>query len=105
MSKRIEHTSADGVEHWAVIGDRPLDWGSRNRIRSASDKDFWLDFAPALVTASVTSWGEEGHCKDADAWGPVDAEFSDMVFQACLDLWKAKKAEAEIDPTVGPSES
>jgi len=97
---RIEHNG-----HWAELGDKPLTWGERNSLRSASSKDFFVDFAPALVTQAVASWGEPGDCKDPLAWGPVDPEFGDKVFQAALDLWKAKVGDDSTDPTEQPSES
>lgn len=92
--------------HWAELSEKPLTWGDRNALRSAASKDFFVDFAPALVTKTVTTWGESGDPTDPAAWEPVDPEFGDAVFAAALKLWKGKETEASPNPpSEQPSES
>lgn len=90
---------------WAELTDKPLEWGDRNKLRSAASRDFWVDFAPALVTWATESWSEPGDPKDVASWEPVDPEFGDAVFGAALNIWKVKAEEAKTNPTVEQSAS
>lgn len=91
--------------HWAEIDETPLMWGARNKLRAAANKDFWLDFAPALVTTVVKSWSFSSNPNEAKSWEPIDPEFGDEVFAKALGVWKAREVEDDANPTVEPSES
>ena len=92
-------------EHWAELDESPLTWGQRNKARSTINQDFYGEFAPALVTMVTTAWSEEGRPDDATMWEPVDAVFGDLVFGKALRLWEAKRDDADVNPTVVPSEN
>lgn len=91
--------------HWAVLTQKPLTWGDRNALRSQANKDFWVDFAPALVTWAVESWSYDTDPKDRASWENADPEFGDRVFAAALSKWKAAAERETANPTPEPSES
>jgi hypothetical protein len=98
---RVEHG-----EYWAELSEKPLTWGERNALRSAASKDFFVDFAPALVTKTVTKWSLDTDPTDPASWEPVDPEFGDAVFGAALKLWKGKAEDTSPNPqSEKPSES
>ncbi len=97
---RVEHNG-----HWAELVTKTITWGQRNKIRSAADKDFWQDFAPAIVTITVSAWSYPTDPTDPESWESVDPEFGDKVFDEALTLWKDRKDEGTADPTPEQSES
>lgn len=97
---RIEHNG-----HWAVLTNKPLTWGDRNDLRAEANKDFWKDFAPALVAWAVEKWSYDTDPKDRKSWDAADPEFGDAVFAASLALWKGINEREGSDPTEGPSGS
>lgn len=90
---------------WAEIDETPLKWGQRNALRAAASRDFWADFAPALVSMTVTKWSLDTDPSDPTSWNPVDPEFGDAVFAEALKVWKARDEATDPNPTVQPSES
>lgn len=103
--KRVEWKDEDGRVYWAILDAYSMTWGQRLKARKAAAGDFWQDFAPVVVTMSVTKWSENTDPTEPESWEGVPGEFGDECFSVALALWQEYQAREQANPTEGQSEN